>query len=198
MNKSLLRKLPDGTRWRLDRIAAGLGAFLTLALVGLVMARSGRADTPVARYTPSADRSTVTDTQTHLTWQTLVPSTKATWPQAYQYCLSLNLGGMSSGWRLPSVQELLSLIEDNRWDPAIDVTYFPNTWDDADYWTSSPTVHREINGNFDSGWTVDFEYGATGYYFTAAQSYLQSLTNDAGPPSQLSQVQSLRVRCVHD
>ena len=187
-------------RRRRDRLAAGLGALCVIALAGLVVSRSGRASTPAARYVSSSDRSTVTDTQTNLTWQTLVPSTKATWPQAYQYCSTLSLGGMSTGWRLPTVGELQTLIEDNRWQPAIDVTHFPNTPYDADYWTSSPTVHLEpVTGHRDSGWTVDFGVGLSGYYYTAAESYLLALATDAGLSTQaLTQLQSLRVRCVHD
>lgn len=58
---------------------------------------------------------------------------------------------------------------------------------------------REIHGNADSGWTVDFRIGVSRYYDTAARSYQEALANDAGRPSQdLLLPQSLRMRCVHD
>jgi len=183
---------------RLDELAAWFGATWAIALVGLVSARPVRASAPVNRYAPGAGSGTVMDTKTGLTWQAQVPSTKATWPNAYEYCQSLSLGGLSSGWRLPSVEELLTLIDETRWEPAIDLTYFPNTPFDAEYWTSSQTFHRDSNGNLDFGWTVDFEVGLTSFYYTAAQSYMQDVAAGSSlTAQQLQQIQKLRVRCVH-
>jgi hypothetical protein len=137
------------------------------------------------------------DTKTGLTWQAQVPSTKTTWPNAYEYCQALSLGGLSTGWRLPSVVELLTLIDESRWDPAIDITQFPNTPYDAYYWTSSPTSAGDATG-MNLGWTVDFGVGLTGFFYTAEQAYQQAVaTGTALTAQELKQIQSLRVRCVH-
>jgi hypothetical protein len=182
---------------RLDRLATLFGASSALALVALVSARSVRASAPAGRYAPGAGTGTVLDTKTGLTWQAQVPSAKTTWPNAYEYCQSLSLGGLSSGWRLPSVGELLTLIDDSRWDPAIDITQFPNTPFDAYYWTSSQTSVGDLSG-MNLGWTVDFGIGLTGFYYTAQQAYQQAVASGASlTAAELQQLQSLRVRCVH-
>jgi hypothetical protein len=162
-----------------------------IALIALVSARVGEASAPAGHFT--AGSTTVVDTQTRLTWQTSVPPTLLKWPNADAYCQSLSLGGMASGWRLPSVGELLTLVDDSRWNPATDPAVFPNTPMDAYYWTSSAVPNEP-----DYGWTVDFRFGLTTMAYTAAQSYSQNSQADAGPNSQiLANVQTLRVRCVH-
>ena len=60
------------------------------------------------RYTV-AD-GTVFDTRTQLTWQRTFPSERYTWDDATSYCASLALPG--AGWRLPSINELLTLVDD--------------------------------------------------------------------------------------
>ena len=58
-------------------------------------------------------------------------------------------------WRLPTRQELTSLIHFGRTEPAIDTQFFPHTQHDF-YWTNSPTATRTLEA-----WTVSFEYGFT-------------------------------------
>jgi MOSC domain-containing protein YiiM len=58
-----------------------------------------------------------------------------------------------SDWRLPTRMELLSILDNSRYQPAIDTRYFPNT--PAEYnWSSSP-----YNEDKDSAWEVHFKYG---------------------------------------
>ena len=60
-------------------------------------------------------------------------------------------------WRLPSAVELLSIVSDDRYYPAIDTDWFPNTqpgW----FWSSSPTA-----GNSGYAWSVYFYDGGVGY-----------------------------------
>ena len=60
----------------------------------------------------------------------------------------------ASDWRLPDPRELLSIVHNDRFDPAIDTAWFPNTpsgW----VWSSSPDVtypHYAWGVGFDSGW----------------------------------------------
>jgi len=56
-------------------------------------------------------------------------------------------------WRLPTRKELLSIVDNGRFNPAIDIRYFPNT--PAEYfWTSS-----SFTENGAAAWEVYFKYG---------------------------------------
>ncbi|MBV5277412.1 DUF1566 domain-containing protein, partial [bacterium] len=70
--------------------------------------------------------------------------------------------GARSGWRVPTVHELLSIVHRGTSDPSIDTNYFPNTMSSY-YWSSdiyapNPAV----------AWYVVFGNGYTYAYF---QSY---------------------------
>jgi hypothetical protein len=78
---------------------------------------------------------TVTDGTTGIMWQKEDDNTKRTWAEAGSYCEGLTLAGYSD-WRLPDVNDLLSLIPAGDYTaPTIDETYFPNT-DSKSYWSS--------------------------------------------------------------
>ncbi|MFK5986389.1 MAG: DUF1566 domain-containing protein [Pseudomonadota bacterium] len=64
----------------------------------------------------------------------------------------INLCGYDN-WRLPSREELRSIVDYGFSLPAIDKDYFPNSISSA-YWTSS----RYVNNDF-RVWVVDFEHG---------------------------------------
>jgi len=66
----------------------------------------------------------VQDNKTGLTWQRSVPSSTYTWADATSYCQALNLGGFSSGWRLPAKKELETLVDERVQNQAIDATAF--------------------------------------------------------------------------
>jgi hypothetical protein len=111
--------------------------------------RGGSAGTPPpGRYT-YPDANTVFDTKTMLTWE-LGHSPIAGYPSdAVQYCQ--NLG---RGWRVPSLNELQTIVDECREDPAID-GIFP-TPPDAEFWTSSPEDRDPT-----AGWQVGFRDGFT-------------------------------------
>lgn len=85
-------------------------------------------------YTDNGN-GTVTDGATGLTWQKEDDNIKRQWTDAVSYCRGLSLAGYSD-WRLPDVNDLLSLIPPGDYTaPTIDETYFPNT-DSKSYWSS--------------------------------------------------------------
>ncbi len=91
-------------------------------------------------FTDNGD-GTVTDNKTGLVWQQGEPGNR-TWQDALTYCKGLILGGQTD-WRLPNVKELESITDDNRYDPAIDTTYFPGAVASiyySIYWTSTSVV----------------------------------------------------------
>ena len=94
---------------------------------------------------------TITDESTGLMWQQKTQEAM-TWVQAVSYCENLSLAGHNA-WRLPTVNELQSLVDYSRCNPAINVTYFPDTVSSF-YWASTTYV----GGNYDA-WGVDFDNG---------------------------------------
>ena len=99
-------------------------------------------------FVVSADGLTVTDTITGLVWQSDGSSTRTgcsgigdevcTWAEAKAYCAGLTLDGLS-GWRLPALMELTTIVDLTRTSPSIDPTAFPNTpGGGGPFWTSSP------------------------------------------------------------
>ena len=91
-------------------LAVRLGTFATL-LACLV--RPAIADAPAGRYTYTSTSVTVYDTKTKLTWQRAATAAQYAMADAKTYCGSpataTALGG--SGWRLPTLKELQSLID---------------------------------------------------------------------------------------
>ena len=92
---------------------------------------------------------TVTDTSTGLMWQQQTAGAM-TWEAAISYCEGLSLGGYDD-WRLPNRNELQSLVDYTRYNPAIDTAAFPDTMS-SDYW-SSTTIRQRVPVH---AWCVDF------------------------------------------
>jgi len=84
---------------------------------------------------------TITDTSTGLMWQKATAPGTYTWEQALTYCENLTLpAGGYSDWRLPNKNELQSIVDYSRYNPAIDPTFFPGTVA-SDYWSSTTYVN---------------------------------------------------------
>lgn len=96
---------------------------------------------------------TVTDKKTGLTWKqcpegitggdcAMGKADKFKWQFALDHAKSINEGEGFAGkkdWRVPTIEELATIVDANRKDPSINVTAFPNTPFDAFYWSSSIT-----------------------------------------------------------
>jgi hypothetical protein len=131
--------------------------FLALVIVpvlaiALFWAKQGRANAPQGRYI--IDELTVTDTKTGLVWQKSVEAAQTNSVDAGIYCQNLPLGG--GPWRLPSMKELQTLVDESLKSPAIDPVAFANTPIGA-YWSSSVVLPAGF-----SLWTIDFTDGKTG------------------------------------
>lgn len=98
-------------------------ALVVLAFTAPVLTAGAAA--PAGRYTTNG--GTVTDTKTKLVWQEPFAPMQMTLADAKTYCpgLKATLGG--TGWRLPTIKELRTLVDVSvSTGPAIDATYFPN------------------------------------------------------------------------
>ena len=99
---------------------------------------------------------TVTDNVTGLMWQKQDDNITRNWEASLAYCEQLELAGHSD-WRLPNIRELRSIVDNTRYDPAIDTTTFPGTKSN-DYWSSSTLAQYPHQG----AWMVGFDKGHTG------------------------------------
>lgn len=80
----------------------------------------------------------VHDTRTGLTWSRRgFGSGRMNWKDADAACRALDLAGHQD-WRLPTIQELLSIVDYERSEPAIDTSFFD--CESAWYWTSTPAA----------------------------------------------------------
>ena len=61
----------------------------------------------------------VLDKETQIVWERNPDNSSTTWFGARDACVRKEIGGRA-GWRLPSIQELSSLIDSTQNDPAID------------------------------------------------------------------------------
>ena len=129
--------------------------------------------TPGADFIDNAD-GTVTHKKTGLTWMrcalgqtwdgTNCSGTTQTysWQGALDAADAWNTAGGYAGytdWRVPTVNELRSLVETKCHSPAINAGIFPNTSQDW-HWSSSPDAYGSGNA-----WIVDFYSGSSGASF---------------------------------
>ena len=128
------------------------------------------ASTPDSQLQDNGD-GTITDTKTGLIWKQCLEgqsgntcasgsAEQLTWPQALQRAQTVNSGGGFAGasdWRVPTIKELRSLVEEQCQGPAINLTRFPNPGSSF-VWSSSAAA-----GEAGYAWGVDFGYGGTGW-----------------------------------
>ena len=119
------------------------------------------ASAPAGKF--AIDGDTVVDTRTDLTWQRLPPNAAYTWAEAKAYCESLDLEG--SEWRLPTIKELMTIVDETRSAPAIDGAAFPDTTNDY-AWTSSPVAGAESDA-----WAVSFRFGFDGSFGSTTKQH---------------------------
>jgi hypothetical protein len=114
------------------------------------------------------------DSYTGLVWQAEFSAAQMSWADAGAYCSSLALNGHT--WRLPSIRELSTLVDEAQVAPAINRTLFSgtkygarsNNW----YWAS----HRAA-GSTTAAWAINFDDGFTGKNDTTDTSAWNYFTN---------------------
>lgn len=110
------------------------------------------------------DDGTITDTETGLMWQSMsATAPDLNWEDSITYCENLTLAGYND-WRLPSRNELYSLVHHGAKEPTIDTQYFPDTLSSY-YWSSTSLASNSINA-----WPVSFLYGGF-YKFEKSDAY---------------------------
>ncbi len=130
----------------------------SLALLASMSACT-QARTAEPRFTFSANGAEVLDAKTGLTWQRCVLG--QTWKDGtcvgsaskHSHKQAMTLAKTKTGWRLPTVKELATLVDTGRGQPAIDLKAFPAAPGDW-FCTSSPYL-----GSANLAWYVDFLHG---------------------------------------
>jgi hypothetical protein len=98
------------------------------------------------------DEQTVRDRHTGLIWtRDHVSSKWLNWKDAREACANCAFGGFDD-WRLPTIRELLTLGDYERYNPAIDPIF---TCESSWYWTSTPFASSP--GVY--AWVVSFDGG---------------------------------------
>ena len=118
------------------------------------------------RFTDNQD-GTITDTETGLMWQQETMG-EMNWDNAILACSELDLAGHKD-WRLPTIKELLSIVDFERHNPACDPVFNAQ----SDFYWSSSTYQDGPTG----AWLVYFGNGYTdatgktnGYYVRAVRA----------------------------
>jgi len=146
---------------------------VTLLLLGTAVLYAGNsaAETQKTRRWHVSDNS-VTNIRMKLVWQdnSIVKSSKKNWEAAVKYCKNLSLDRYSD-WRLPSYDELLTIVDYSKRDPAI-VDGFRNVASDF-YW--SETEYTSDPGYV---WTVYFEFGITDHDAKSYEGYVRCVRKE--------------------
>ena len=104
----------------------------------------------------SLDGDTVRDAQSGLIWtRNTLPGGRRKWADAKKVAEECRAGGFID-WRLPTIQELLSIVDYERSEPSTDPMFeCESSW----YWTATPCASSPS----DCAWDVYFDYGISGW-----------------------------------
>ncbi|MBF0551698.1 MAG: DUF1566 domain-containing protein [Deltaproteobacteria bacterium] len=99
---------------------------------------------------------TVTDINTGMMWQQTDDGKTHNWSEACEYCKKIKLAGHAD-WHIPTVDQLGTIVDFSRINPAINTTYFKSKseW----FWSGSSTP-----GDSKGASVVNFFNGGLGYY----------------------------------
>ena len=129
----------------------------------------------------------VSDETTGLQWQddAVVKTTTMNWTSAIDYCENTLVLGGYTDWRLPNKNEMLSIDDRSRYDPAIDDRVFINTASNS-FWSSYYWSSTTIASNSDYAWVVYFYYGHPYAHAKTDSSYVRCVRggqfDDFAPP----------------
>ncbi len=123
---------------------------------------------------------TVFDVSTGLTWQDSpdVAALQFNWQEARDYCLTLELGGITN-WRLPSPLELLYLVDFNRHgvaerDPRLDASFVHSFRYDG--FSKLPYYYWSNDKDGSSALRVDFRTGYLSQHATTNDNYVRCVS----------------------
>lgn len=93
---------------------------------------------------------------------------RLSWQNALNSAVTYELGSFTD-WRLPNIKELVSLVERECVDPAINMTIFPNSISNG-VWSSTPMVAIDLQYQ---AWAVAFNNGRLDHKDKMADFYVR-------------------------
>ena len=119
----------------------------------------------------------VLDRETGLVWEKSPDATLRLWQSAQIACISKNVGGRG-GWKLPSIQELRSLVDPTQSSPALPAGHPFTNVQSGVYW-SATTLAADSTG----AWAVGPTFGA-GIVLKSAASHVWCVRGGPGGDAQ--------------
>ncbi len=130
---------------------------------------------PGVRFTTHGSEAILLDRMTLLRWQRCVngqsgfdcsvgSASPMTWQEAIEYCDGLELGGQS--WRLPTIEELSTIVNAENTRPSANTSVFPQTPSFDPLWSSS--ISHSFSGY---AWSIDFLFGYVAIAMTFEEGY---------------------------
>lgn len=112
------------------------------------------------RYDVDAANGIVTDNDTKLVWQRVADATPRTYTLSLFYCENLTLGGFTD-WRLPTVFELQTIVDESVHAPSIDTAAFDGGGVNQNgvYWTMTKTP-QDTSKQFVVDFGINFAGGS--------------------------------------
>ena len=106
------------------------------------------------RFEVVLDGEAALDKETGLVWQLSTDELEIPWSSAITLCYDAEIGGRK-GWHLPTLEQLMSLIEKNGEEPELPVGHpFDEVRLPGQYWTATPSPSQQ-----DYAYYVDFNFG---------------------------------------
>jgi hypothetical protein len=108
----------------------------------------------VERFKLVMGDAAVLDKETGLVWERSPDTTVRNWPDSVVHCFTMQLGGRK-GWRLPTVEELASLVDSGPINPALPYGHPFLNVQNYSYWSATTDVssagwawHVHISSSF--------------------------------------------------
>ena len=162
----------EGLSIRITDHSSGVDQTIEISPVRSAIAAAIRS--PTQQFIDNGD-GTVTDITTWLMWSKENVGGKGNWEKSDKACRELRLAGHKD-WRMPARWELLTLVDDTRYKPAIDTGFFPDTENDW-YWTGT-----EFKGDPSCAWVVGFDGGGADYNRRSSDAFVRAVRS--ARPSQ--------------
>ena len=124
------------------------------------------------RFELVMNNEAVLDRNTGLVWQRDTSATKYNWNDALEYCYLLEIGGRKA-WRLPTIHELLTLIDLSQSDPALPSGHSFTNAKSSGYWSS--TTIPDYKDFADYAGLIYFNDGYAGYSHKTKSYYVRAV-----------------------
>lgn len=89
-----------------------------------------------------------------------------TWHEAVEFCKTLNEDGFTD-WRLPTIQELHTLVNYEKYNPASDLDMLA-----SDYWSSTGAYNTIV------AWNMNFHYGYVYRRYKSSSYYVRAVRGE--------------------